>query len=117
VPTVYAAQTAMDAQLMHDLLDAAGLAPRLTGESLQGGVGEVPPLGLVRVEVFAQHVAATRALIAAWEARTPTPEDEQALGAAALAAPTDPEGDPATATGLRVLVGLLPALLLFALIH
>lgn len=118
MPTVYATQNAIDARLVYDLLEAAGLAPRLTGESLQGGVGEVPPLGLIRVEVPDHRVDAARALVAEWEARVPTPEDDQALEAAALATPQRPE--PFAPTGLRALgalLGLLIALFLFAVLH
>jgi len=49
VPIVYSAANMVDAQLVFDELQAAGLHARITGGYLSGAIGEVPPDGLISV--------------------------------------------------------------------
>jgi len=48
---VYSAQNAIDAHIVKGLLQQHGLTVRVDGEFLQGGIGELPPMGLVTVNV------------------------------------------------------------------
>ncbi len=57
-----------------DLLRQQGLAGRVDGEYLQGGIGELPAAGLVRVMVEEQDYAAAKALIEQWDAAQPLHE-------------------------------------------
>ena len=54
-----------------DLLQQQGLAGRVDGEYLQGGIGELPAAGLVRVMVEEQDYAAAKAIIDKWDAVQP----------------------------------------------
>lgn len=49
MPIVYRAANIVDAQLVLDELQAAGLSARISGSYLSGAVGEVPPGDLVSV--------------------------------------------------------------------
>ncbi len=48
---VYSAQNAIDAHIVKGLLEQHGVAARVNGEYLQGGIGELPPMGLITVSV------------------------------------------------------------------
>lgn len=65
--TLYEAANGLEARLLHDLLAQEGVPARIYGEFLQGGVGELPVAGLVRLMVDERDYAAGRALIARWE--------------------------------------------------
>jgi putative signal transducing protein len=65
--TVFHASTSLEAHLVQQLLERAGLASRIDGEFLQGGAGELPPGNLIRVRVEPQHAAEAREIIAEWE--------------------------------------------------
>ncbi|HEY9194128.1 MAG TPA: DUF2007 domain-containing protein [Methyloversatilis sp.] len=65
--TLYEAANGVDARLLHDLLAQEGVPALVCGEFLQGGIGELPAAGLVRLMVDERDYAAGRALIARWE--------------------------------------------------
>ena len=65
--TLYEAANGLEARLLHDLLAQEGVPARICGEFLQGGIGELPAAGLVRLMVDERDYAAGRALIARWE--------------------------------------------------
>lgn len=65
--TVFHASTSLDAHLVQQLLERAGIPSRIDGEFLQGGAGELPPGNLIRVRVAPEHMAEARAVIADWE--------------------------------------------------
>ena len=48
---VYSAQNAIDAHIVKGLLEQQGIAARVDGEYLQGGIGELPLIDLVTVSV------------------------------------------------------------------
>lgn len=69
--TVFEATNHVEAHMVLDLLQQQGLAGRIDGEYLQGGVGELPAAGLVRVVVDEADYAAARAVVDAFEAAQP----------------------------------------------
>lgn len=66
--TLYEASSSVEAHLLKDLLAQEGIPAVIHGEFLQGGVGELPAAGLIRLMVADEHHAAGRALIERWEA-------------------------------------------------
>jgi hypothetical protein len=48
---VYSAQNSMEAHIVRGLLEQQGIAARVNGEYLQGGIGELPLIDLVTVSV------------------------------------------------------------------
>lgn len=49
--TVLHALDAIEANLIKSLLESEGVQSSILGEYLQGGIGELPPQGLIRVVV------------------------------------------------------------------
>jgi hypothetical protein len=68
---VYHASLALEAHLVSNLLEQAGIPSRIDGEYLQGAAGELPLGGLVTVRVAPEHAEKARQLIAEWEKRQP----------------------------------------------
>jgi hypothetical protein len=64
---VFEAASALEAHLVRDLLERAGVPSRIDGEFLTGGMGELPAANLVVVRVAPEHVAEAREIIAEWE--------------------------------------------------
>jgi hypothetical protein len=64
---VFEASNGLEAHLIRDLLERAGVPSRIDGEFLTGGIGELPVGNLVVVSVAAEHVAEAREIIADWE--------------------------------------------------
>ena len=79
--TVYESTFAFQAQMVCDLLSAAGIPARVDGSLLQGISGEIPPGNAVRVRVEPEREAEARAIIAEWES-APVPSDEDAAAEA-----------------------------------
>jgi len=73
---VYDAANAFDAQLVHDLLQGAGMPAHVSGTGLVGAVGELPAEGLVQVWVHEEHAPAARELIREWLEGEVPDEDE-----------------------------------------
>ncbi|MFY2763515.1 putative signal transducing protein [Arenimonas sp. MALMAid1274] len=88
----YDADSALDAQLVADLLTGAGIAAHVFGAALSGAVGELPPGGLVRVWIEDDsRLTEAQALIHDWSgAAIP---DEAELERLALAAIDGGEGE------------------------
>jgi hypothetical protein len=49
--SVYQAENVIDAQLVKDALESAGIPAFITGAALTGAMGELPVMGLVEVQV------------------------------------------------------------------
>lgn len=84
--TVYEAANAVEAHMLQDVLKQQGLAALVLGEHLQGGVGELPAAGLVRLVTDDLDAERARQLIAQWEATQPgepTPPLPQRAGSRA----------------------------------
>jgi hypothetical protein len=92
--TVFEPSNALEGHMLQDLLKQRGIEARLDGAQLQGGVGELPVSGFVRLVVSDEDFAAARAVIDEWEA-TSVPDP--------IAAP--PGGFPKVLLG--TLVGLI----------
>lgn len=69
--TVYQTPVGVEAHMILHLLQGAGIEGQVLGEHLQGGVGELPAAGLVRVVVEEAQEARARGLIADWERLQP----------------------------------------------
>lgn len=48
---VYSASNSIDAHIVKGMFEQEGIAARVDGEYLQGGIGELPLIGLVTVSV------------------------------------------------------------------
>lgn len=66
MPTVYEADHVIDAHLARGRLLAEGIQADVLGESLIGGLGELPALGLLRVRVGASDFERAQQVIAEW---------------------------------------------------
>ncbi|WP_320819069.1 DUF2007 domain-containing protein [Thalassolituus sp.] len=64
---VYSAQNALDAQLAVDVLNQRGIFSQVDGAYLQGGMGELPALGLIRVMVSDDDFIVASTVISSWE--------------------------------------------------
>lgn len=65
--TVYEPSNALEGHMLQDLLRQRGISSRVDGAQLQGGVGELPVTGLVRLIVDDQDYPSARAVIEEWE--------------------------------------------------
>ncbi len=63
----YEAANAAQAHIIKDLLDRAGFNAVILGEYLQGGVGELPAAGYIRVMVQEGDYVQAKAIIQLWE--------------------------------------------------
>ena len=69
--TVFQASLALDAHLVQDLLERAGIDSHIEGEYLQGAAGGLPLDNPVRVRVAPERAAEARRVIVEWEKRQP----------------------------------------------
>jgi len=65
---VFDASSNIEAHLVMHQLQQAGIDARIEGEYLQGGIGELPAAGNVRVVVPSKDVEEARLVIAEWDA-------------------------------------------------
>lgn len=73
---VYDAYSSLDAHVVKNLLESEGIEAYIQGEYLQGGVGELSAMNLVKVSVNDNDVARARAIIDEWDALQADPEPE-----------------------------------------
>ena len=66
--TVFDASSSLEAHMAMHQLQQAGIHAEIIGEYLQGGIGELPAAGNVRVVVRARDVTEAKKIIADWEA-------------------------------------------------
>lgn len=66
--TVFDASSNIEAHLVMHQLQQAGIEASIEGEFLQGGIGELPAAGNIRVMVAEKDVAEARQVIADWDA-------------------------------------------------
>ena len=64
---VYEANDAIEAHMMQDLLERNHIECRIDGELLQGGVGEIQTMGLIKVLVADTDFDNANAVIQDWE--------------------------------------------------
>jgi len=72
---VYEASNALEAHMILNLLEQDGLSARIDGELLQGGVGELQAIGIVRVMVDESDYPTARQIIEQWDARQTSQND------------------------------------------
>lgn len=65
--SVFESSTGLEAHMILNLLLQEGIVGRVEGEHLQGGVGELPAINVVRVVVEDEDYERARAIIQAWE--------------------------------------------------
>ena len=73
--TVFDAKDTLEANLLKGLLEQEGIETHIRGEYLQGGIGELPPIGLIQVQVDEADVTRATEIIRAWEAGDYSLED------------------------------------------
>jgi hypothetical protein len=101
--TVHEASNLLEAQVLKDVLRQQGITAHVLGEYLQGGIGELPAQGLVRLSVDDPDAERARQLLREWEREQP-PE----------AAPPPPAGAGRASRWPSFLAGLLCGALLTA---
>lgn len=89
--TVCEPANALEGHMLQDLLQQRGIHARLEGAGLQGAIGELPAIGLVRLLVEDEDFAAARAVIDEWE-KTTVPDPIQVA----------PRGPPGALVGAMV---------------
>jgi hypothetical protein len=72
--SVYEASTGLDAHMILGLLEQQRISGRIEGEYLQGGVGGIQAMGLVRVLVSEYDYAEAKKIINEWESIQPASE-------------------------------------------
>jgi hypothetical protein len=73
---VYEASNSIEAHMILNLLKQADLSGRIDGEYLQGGVGEIQPMGIVRVLTEKSDHAKAKVIIDEWEVKQPKEEPQ-----------------------------------------
>ncbi|MES2015926.1 MAG: DUF2007 domain-containing protein [Pseudomonadota bacterium] len=68
---LYQAAHSVEAHMIVNLLEQQGVAARIDGEYLQGGIGDLPAFGLVRVMVAEDDFAQAQAIVTQWDAQQP----------------------------------------------
>ncbi|MBC3881028.1 DUF2007 domain-containing protein [Undibacterium sp. LX40W] len=66
---LYDASNAIEAHMLRDLLEQHNIPVFFEGEHLQGGVGDLPATGFVRLVVEEEHYHAAANFIAEWDAK------------------------------------------------
>lgn len=69
--SVFQAGNTIEAHLIKGLLEAEGIDAWVAGDYLQGGIGQLPALGLVEVRVASEDAGRARAIIHEYETGTP----------------------------------------------
>lgn len=68
--SVFDTSDLITAQMVCDLLKRVGIRARILGEHLQGGMGDLPAIGLIRVVVPDAHADEAKSVIAeSWDDR------------------------------------------------
>lgn len=65
--TVFEAKHTIEANLIRNLLEQEGIDAHISGEYLQGGMGELPAMGLVSVMVEDEDFPRAERIIRDWE--------------------------------------------------
>lgn len=68
---VYQARDGLEAHMVADLLQQVGIAARVQGDLLQGGVGELPAAGLVSVWVDNEEEDRAREVVEGYQREQP----------------------------------------------
>lgn len=71
VREVYEAQNSVEAHVVLGLLEQNRITGHITGHYLEGGVGELQAMGLVRIIVNNEDYPKARAIVAEWDQAQP----------------------------------------------
>ncbi|NOY16937.1 MAG: DUF2007 domain-containing protein [Gammaproteobacteria bacterium] len=66
---VYSAQNSVDAHIVKGWLALHGVTAWVNGEYLQGGIGELPPMGLITVSVAEEDYDNALSLVSEYETK------------------------------------------------
>jgi len=69
--TVYEAMSSIDANIVQDILSIEGINSHIMGAYLEGSIGEIQAMGLVRVMTDEKYFHAAKKIIAEWEGEKP----------------------------------------------
>lgn len=75
--TVYSANSTTEAHLIKGLLEQHGIEAYVAGHYLQGGLGELPVIGLIQVQVASPDEAAALKIIRDYEAGVFALDDDE----------------------------------------
>lgn len=75
--TVYNANTGLEAHMIKNLLWQHEIESEVLGEHLQGGIGELSAIGMVRVLVSDEDVTSAQTIIREWESSHPDEQYDQ----------------------------------------
>ena len=75
--TVYEANNSLEGHMVANLLEQANIFARVDGDFLQGGVGELQPMGIVRVMVNNEDFDQAREMVIQWESTQPKSDNVQ----------------------------------------
>ncbi|WP_084591528.1 putative signal transducing protein [Gilvimarinus agarilyticus] len=105
---LYQAANTIEANMIVDVLGQAGIAARIQGEYLQGGIGELQALGVVRVMVAESDYGSARQVVDDWDKAEPVIDASIEQAAASSDRLESAEWAPIPkATASRVLWGVL----------
>ncbi len=68
---LYEASNTLEAHMIVNLLEQSGLSARVDGEYLQGGMGELQAIGLVRVMIDESDYLEAKKIVDEWDASQP----------------------------------------------
>ena len=74
---LYEAPNTVEAHMILNLLELAGLCARIDGEYLQGGIGELQAIGVIRVMIEDNDYAEGKSIIQEWDAKQPILETQK----------------------------------------
>lgn len=74
---VYSAKSTTEAHLIKNLLEQQGIAAYVAGHYLQGGLGELPVIDLIQVQVAADDLSSALKVIQDYEAGVYALDDNQ----------------------------------------
>lgn len=76
---LYEASNSIEAHMILNLLEHAGLSARIDGEYLQGGVGELQAIGIVRVMTEEADFAKATLIIEEWDTKQPAQKNKSPI--------------------------------------
>lgn len=74
--SAYQASDIIQAHLIKNMLEQAGINSFIHGESLQGGIGDLQAFGFIQIMVNEQDYDEAKAIIADWETAKPIHQEE-----------------------------------------
>ncbi|WP_049722182.1 putative signal transducing protein [Gilvimarinus polysaccharolyticus] len=83
---LYQAANTLEAQMIVDVLSQTGITAHVQGAYLQGGIGELQALGVVRVMVDTQDYSRAREVTEQWDATPASAADESSAASSVKSA-------------------------------